>query len=150
MLQRLMRTDDNLGSTLLRLFLGLVFFPHGAQKLLGMFGGGGFAKTMTGMTGMGLPAAIVFLVILIEFFGSLSMLLGFLSRVSAVGILCVMLGAVFTVHIKNGFFMNWMGNQKGEGFEYHLLVIGICLALLVLGSGRYSVDRSMFRGEAKA
>lgn len=150
MLQRLMRTDDNLGSTLLRLFLGIVFFPHGAQKLLGMFGGGGFAKTMSGMTGMGLPAAIVFLVILIEFFGSLSMLLGFLSRVSAVGILCVMLGAVFTVHIHNGFFMNWMGNQKGEGFEYHLLVIGICLALLVLGSGRYSVDRSMFRGEAKA
>ena len=149
MLQRLMRTDDNLGSTLLRLFLGIVFFPHGAQKLLGMFGGGGFAKTMTGMTGMGLPAAIVFLVILIEFFGSLSMLLGFLSRVSAVGILCVMLGAVFTVHLKNGFFMNWMGNQKGEGFEYHLLVIGICLALLVLGSGRYSVDGSMYK-EAKA
>ena len=149
MLRRLMRTDDNLGSTLLRLFLGIVFFPHGAQKLLGLFGGGGFAKTMSGMTGMGLPAVIVFLVILIEFFGSLSLLLGFLSRVSAVGILCVMLGAVFTVHLKNGFFMNWMGNQKGEGFEYHLLVIGICLALLVLGSGRYSVDRSMYRGEAQ-
>jgi putative oxidoreductase len=149
MLQRLMRTDDNLGSTLLRLFLGIVFFPHGAQKLLGLFGGGGFAKTMSGMTGMGLPAVIVFLVILIEFFGALSLLLGFLSRVSAVGILCVMLGAVFTVHLKNGFFMNWMGNQKGEGFEYHLLVIGICLALLVLGSGRYSVDRSMYRDEAQ-
>ena len=145
MLQRLMRTDDNLGSTLLRLFLGIVFFPHGAQKLLGLFGGGGFAKTMSGMTGMGLPAVVVFLVILIEFFGSLSMLLGFLSRISAVGILCVMLGAVFTVHLKNGFFMNWMGNQKGEGFEYHLLVIGICLALLVLGSGRYSVDGSMYK-----
>jgi putative oxidoreductase len=149
MLQRLMRTDDNLGSTILRLFLGIVFFPHGAQKLLGMFGGGGFAATMQGMTGMGLPAAIVFLVILIEFFGSLSLLLGFLSRISAVGILCVMLGAVFTVHLRNGFFMNWMGSQKGEGFEYHLLVIGICLALLVLGSGRYSVDRSMYRGEAQ-
>ncbi len=147
MLQRLMRTDDNLGSTLLRLFLGLVFFPHGAQKLLGWFGGGGFARTMSGMTGMGLPAAIVFLVILIEFFGARSLLLGFLSRVSAVGILAVMLGAVFTVHIHNGFFMNWMGSQKGEGFEYHLLVIGICLALLVLGSGRYSVDRSMFKGK---
>ena len=148
MLQRLMRTDDNLGSTLLRLFLGIVFFPHGAQKLLGMFGGGGFAKTMSGMTGMGLPAAIVFLVILIEFFGALSLLLGFLSRVSAVGILCVMLGAIFTVHLQNGFFMNWMGNQKGEGFEYHLLVLGIMLAIFVTGSGRWSVDRSMFRTAA--
>ncbi|HEV7517212.1 MAG TPA: DoxX family protein, partial [Thermoanaerobaculia bacterium] len=147
MLQRLMRTDDNLASTLLRLFLGIVFFPHGAQKLLGWFGGGGFAATMQGMTKMGLPAVIVFLVILIEFFGALSLLLGFLSRVSAIGILAVMLGAIFTVHLPNGFFMNWMGQQKGEGIEYHLLVIGMCLALLVLGSGRYSVDRSMYRPE---
>jgi putative oxidoreductase len=149
MLQRLMRTDDNLGSTLLRLFLGIVFFPHGAQKLLGWFGGGGFAPTLQGMTKMGLPAVIVLLVILIEFFGALSLLLGFLSRVSAVGILVVMLGAIFTVHLRNGFFMNWMGQQKGEGIEYHLLVIGMCLALLVLGSGRFSVDRSMYRGEIR-
>jgi len=146
MLKRLMVTDDNLASTLLRLFLGIVFFPHGAQKLLGWFGGHGFSATMGGMTKMGLPAAIVFLVILIEFFGALSLLLGFLSRVSAFGILCVMLGAIFTAHLPNGFFMNWEGKQNGEGFEYHLLVIGICLALMVLGSGRFSVDRSMNRG----
>jgi len=145
MLKRLMRTDDNLGSVLLRLFLGIVFFPHGAQKLLGWFGGGGFAATIQGMTGMGLPAGIVFLVILIEFFGAISLLMGFLSRVSAAGILVVMLGAIVTVHWKFGFFMNWGGGQYGEGFEYHLLAIGMCLALLVLGSGRYSVDRSMER-----
>jgi len=149
MLKRLMVTDNNLASTLLRLFLGVVFFPHGAQKLLGWFGGYGFAGTMGGMTKMGLPAAIVFLVILIEFFGAISLIIGFLSRVSAFGILCVMLGAIFTAHLPNGFFMNWTGKQNGEGIEYHLLVIGICLALMVLGSGRFSVDRSMYRGEAR-
>jgi putative oxidoreductase len=150
MLKRLMQTDDNLASPLLRLFLGIVFFPHGAQKLLGWFGGHGFAATMQGMSSMGLPAVIVFLVILIEFFGAVSLLLGFLSRVSAIGILCVMLGAIFTVHLPNGFFMNWEGHQKGEGIEYHLLVIGICLALLVIGSGRFSVDRSMAAAAAPA
>jgi putative oxidoreductase len=149
MRKRLMRTDDNLASPLLRLFLGLAFFPHGAQKLLGWWGGHGFAATVTGMSKMGLPAALVFLIILIEFFGPLSLWIGFLSRVSAAGILCVMLGAIFTVHLRNGFFMNWEGQQNGEGIEYHLLVIGICLALLILGSGRFSVDRSMDRVAAE-
>jgi putative oxidoreductase len=141
--KRLMWTDDNVVGLILRLVLGIVFFPHGAQKMLGWFGGGGFAGTMAGMTKMGLPAAIVFLVILFEFFGSLSLILGFLGRLGAIGIGIVMLGAIFTVHLPNGFFMNWMGNQKGEGVEYHLLVLGIVLAILVTGSGRWSVDRSM-------
>jgi len=144
MLKRLMWTDDNVVGLILRLVLGIVFFPHGAQKMLGWFGGGGFAGTMAGMTKMGLPAAIVFLVILFEFFGSLSLILGFLGRLGAIGIGIVMLGAVFTVHLKNGFFMNWsMQAGKGEGFEYHLLVLGIVLAILVTGSGRWSIDRSM-------
>jgi putative oxidoreductase len=148
MLRKLMLTDDDISRTLVRLFLGLVMFPHGAQKLLGWFGGGGFSGTMQGMTGMGLPAIIVFLVILIEFFGSLGLILGFLGRVAAFGVLCLMLGAIFTVHLPNGFFMNWMGNQKGEGFEYHLLAIGMALAVIVKGSGAYSADRSITRGEA--
>jgi putative oxidoreductase len=148
MLRRLMLTDDDISRTLVRLFLGLVMFPHGAQKLLGWFGGGGFSGTMQGMTGMGLPAVVVFFVILIEFFGSLGLILGFLGRVAAFGVLCVMLGAVFTVHLPNGFFMNWMGNQKGEGFEYHLLAIGMAVAIIVKGSGAYSADRSITKGEA--
>ncbi|HEV2852386.1 MAG TPA: DoxX family protein [Thermoanaerobaculia bacterium] len=143
MLKKLMQTDDDVGRLIVRLALGIVMFPHGAQKLLGWFGGGGFAGTMQGMTSMGLPAVIVFLVILFEFFGSLSLLSGFLGRVGAFGILCVMLGALFTVHLSNGFFMNWMGNQKGEGFEYHLLAIGMALAVIVKGSGAFSIDRSM-------
>jgi putative oxidoreductase len=148
MLRKLMLTDDDISRAIVRLFLGIVFFPHGAQKMLGWFGGGGFAGTMQGMTGMGLPAAIVFLVILFEFFGSLGLIAGFLGRVWAFGVLCVMLGAVFTVHLPNGFFMNWMGNQKGEGFEYHLLAIGMALAVLAKGSGAWSVDRSITRGGA--
>ncbi len=142
-MKRLMQTDDDTGRFLVRLFLGLVMFPHGAQKLLGWFGGGGFSATMQGMTGMGLPAFIVFLVIIFEFFGALSLIFGFLGRLGALGILCVMLGAIFTVHLQHGFFMNWMGQQAGEGFEYHLLAIGMALAVLVGGSGRWSVDRAL-------
>ena len=143
MLKRLMQTDDDTGRFLVRLFLGVVMFPHGAQKLLGWFGGGGFSGTMQGMTGMGLPAFIVFLVIIFEFFGSLALIFGCLGRLGALAILCVMLGAIFTVHLPNGFFMNWMNQQKGEGFEYHLLAIAMALAVLVGGSGRFSVDRAL-------
>jgi putative oxidoreductase len=143
MLRKLMQTDENAGMLIVRLTLGVVMFPHGAQKLLGWFGGGGFAATLKGMTGMGLPAAVVILVIAVEFLGSLSLIFGFLGRASALGYIGLMLGAIFMVHLPNGFFMNWMGQQKGEGIEYHILVLGIALAILVKGSGSLSIDRSM-------
>ena len=143
MLKKLMQTDDDAGMLIVRLALGIVMFPHGAQKLLGWFGGGGYSATMGGMTKMGLPAIIVFLVIIFEFFGSLSLITGFLGRLGAFGVLCVMVGAVLTVHLHNGFFMNWSGKQAGEGFEYHILAIGIALAVIVKGSGLFSVDRAL-------
>jgi putative oxidoreductase len=144
MLRKLMQTDDDVGRLIVRLALGLVMFPHGAQKLLGWFGGNGFAGTLQFFTSqLGLPVAVAFLVILAEFFGAISLITGFLGRVGAFGILCVMLGAIFMVHLPNGFFMNWYGNQKGEGIEYHLLAIGMALAILVKGSGAFSIDRSM-------
>jgi putative oxidoreductase len=144
MLKRLMQTDDDWGMLLVRLALGIVIFPHGAQKLLGWFGGNGFAGTMQFFTGqLGLPAVVAFLVIIAEFFGALSLIVGFLGRVGAFGVICVMLGAIFMVHLPNGFFMNWYGSQQGEGFEYHLLAIGMALAVIVRGSGALSVDRSM-------
>jgi putative oxidoreductase len=143
MLRKLAQTEENAGMFLVRLALGIVMFPHGAQKMLGWFGGQGFSATVKGMSGMGLPAALVVLVILCEFFGSLSLITGFLGRLGALGILAVMVGAIFTVHLQNGFFMNWMGNQKGEGYEYHLLAIGIALAVMVKGSGSLSVDRAL-------
>ncbi|HQR33772.1 MAG TPA: DoxX family protein [Blastocatellia bacterium] len=143
MIRKLLATNTDILQLILRLTLGIVMFPHGAQKLLGWFGGGGFSATMQGMTGMGLPSVIVFLVIVAEFFGSLGLITGFLTRFSAFGIAIVMLGAVATVHAKIGFFMNWMGQQQGEGFEYHLLVLGIALALMIRGGGAYSVDGAL-------
>jgi putative oxidoreductase len=143
MLKKLVQTDDDTGMLLARLALGLVMFPHGAQKLLGWFGGQGFEATLQGMTQMGLPQVVVFLVILAEFFGALSLIFGALGRVGAFSIFCVMLGATLMVHLPNGFFMNWMGNQKGEGFEYHILAMGLALAVMARGSGRFSFDRSL-------
>jgi len=145
MFRKLFATDNDILPLILRLTLGVVMFPHGAQKLLGWFGGYGFSGTLQGMTSMGLPAVIVFLVIIAEFFGSLGLITGFLTRFSAFGIAAVMLGAIFTVHSKVGFFMNWAGNQAGEGFEYHLLVLGIALALMIRGGGAASVDGAIAR-----
>lgn len=135
------RTDDVWSSLIIRVVLGLVMLPHGAQKLLGRFGGFGFTGTMGFFTEqMHVPAAIAFLVIMGESFGALGLLTGFLTRFSAFGMLCIMLGAIFMVHLPNGFFMNWFGKQAGEGFEYHLLVIGMSVALMIAGGGRWSVD----------
>jgi len=116
-------------------------FPHGAQKLFGWFGGFGFTNTMTYFTETaGLPWIIAFLIIMGESLGSLGLIVGFFTRLSALGLICIMVGAIITVHIPNGLFMNWFGKQAGEGFEYHLLIIGISIPLLISGGGKYSVD----------
>jgi putative oxidoreductase len=144
-------THGGVASLVLRLTLGLVMFPHGAQKMLGWFGGHGFSATTSFLTqGAGLPAPVALLVILIEFFGSLALILGAFSRAAALGIIAVMVGAVATVHLPNGFFMNWSGAQAGEGFEYHLLVIGIALAVVLRGSGTFSIDRILSRRARRA
>ena len=137
----LITTTGDWTATMLRLTLGAVMLPHGAQKLLGWFGGYGFAGTMNFFTGMGVPAFIAFLIIVTEFFGGLALLLGVGSRLAALGIAALMVGAVGLVHASNGFFMNWVGNQPGEGFEFHLLALGIALAVMVKGSGALSLDR---------
>src|SRR5436190_2274613 len=119
MLNKLFATDDSFAAAILRLLLGVVFFAHGAQKMLGWFGGYGFAGTMGFFTGtMHIPAPLAFLVIVSEFFGSLALIAGLGTRLAALGAAAVMIGAVLTSHLDNGFFMNWFGQQKGEGFEY--------------------------------
>lgn len=143
MLKKIVHTDDDVSRFVLRVLLGVVMFPHGAGKFLGWFGGGGFLATMNGLTGMGLSAPIAFLVIMAEFLGSLGLVVGFLARIAALGIGAVMAGAIYLVHWKHGFFMNWYGAQAGEGFEYHLLAIAIALALVIKGAGRWSVDRAL-------
>jgi putative oxidoreductase len=138
----LLKTNDSLTPLIARLTLGLVMFPHGAQKALGWFGGYGFNGTMTFFTGnMHIPALFDFLAIAAEFAGALGLIVGFFGRVAAFGIAVNMLMATLMVHGSNGFFMNWAGSQKGEGFEYHLLAIGLALVVIFSGGGRWSIDR---------
>lgn len=140
-LRLLCKTDCGLAPLVARLALGLVMFPHGAQKALGWFGGYGFSGTMGFFTGtMHIPALFAFLAILAEFAGSIALIAGLFSRVAALGIAVNMAVAIVTTHAANGFFMNWFGNQKGEGIEYHILAIGLALVVLVAGGGKASLD----------
>src|SRR5579859_3110122 len=144
MLRRLLATDNSMATATLRLVLGVVFFAHGAQKMLGWFGGPGFSGTMGLFTGyMHIPAALALLAIAAEFLGGLGLILGFLTRIAAFGIAMNMVVAVVMVHSAFGFFMNWTGAQKGEGFEYHLLVLGITAFLMIRGAGAFSADRAI-------
>jgi putative oxidoreductase len=138
----LFNTNDSYANLILRIILGSVFFPHGAQKLLGWFGGYGFTASMNFFTtGAQLPWILAFLIIMTESIGSLVLIIGFFSRIAALGMTSLMLGAISLVHYKQGFFMNWFGTKKGEGFEYHLLALGISLAILISGAGKFSIDR---------
>src|SRR6266481_9414709 len=141
----LIRTSNDRTLAVLRIVLGIVFFAHGAQKMLGWFGGPGFSGTMQLFSQMGIPPFLAFLAIAAEFFGGLGLILGFLGRVAALGIIINMLVAVGAVHLPHGFFMNWTGAQQGEGFEYHLLATAIGLAVLIKGSGAISVDRALMQ-----
>ena len=146
MFRKLLTTSNDLTLTLVRLVLGVTFFMHGAQKMLGWFGGYGFHATMGFFTQqMGIPAPLAFLAICAEFFGGLGLIVGLLSRIAALGIIVNMLVAIATVHHVNGFFMNWSGQQKGEGYEYHLLAIALAIVVLVKGAGALSLDRLLTR-----
>lgn len=146
MIKQLLETTNSSSTTVIRLMLGLVIFPHGAQKLLGSFGGYGFSGTMHYFTEtMHLPWIIAFLVIVIEFFGALALIAGAATRIVAALMLVLMLGIIVTSHVHNGFFMNWFGNQSGEGFEFHLLIIAMAGMLILSGGGKWSVDGRLFR-----
>jgi len=142
----LLRTSGDVTDLLMRLMLAVVFFPHGAQKALGWFGGYGFHATVAFFTQKaGFPMAVALLVIAAEFLGSLGLFFGFLARLSAFGIFCVMAGAIATVHYKIGFFMNWAGNLPAgqEGFEFHLLAMALAFSVMVRGAGPLSIDRAL-------
>jgi len=139
--QKLLQTSNEFSLTFCRVILGIVFFAHGAQKVLGWFGGFGFSATVAVFAKFGMPAPLAYFVMFVEFFGGLSMIFGLLSRLGGLGITALMLGAIATVHIHIGFFMNWYGVQKGEGFEYHLLAIALAVLIMVRGAGALSLDR---------
>ena len=149
MIRKLFGTEDDTATAILRLVLGVVFSAHGAQMMLGWFGGFGLSGTMGFFTGtMHIPAPLAFLAIAAQFFGSLGLLVGLLTRIAAFGIAATMLVAVATVHLPFGFFMNWYGTQKGEGFEYHLLALAITLFLMIRGAGAFSIDRAITSASA--
>lgn len=144
MLPKLFQTQDAWSLLVLRVMLGIVIFAHGAQKVFGWFGGRGFEAAITGFTvNMHIPWIFALLAILAESLGPVGLFIGFLTRIAALGIFCEMIVAIWLVHWTFGFFINWWGKQKGEGFEYHLLVLAISFALLLAGGGKWSVDRAI-------
>lgn len=142
MIRKLFATEKSPALTILRVTLGVVMFSHGAQKLLGWFGGRGFEATVRGFTGgdLHIPELLAVLVVVTESFGSLALVVGFFTRLAALAVAVDMTVAIILVHAKIGFFMNWSGKAAGEGFEYHLLIIAMALALVIKGGGLWSVD----------
>lgn len=145
MVPKLLETDTKNTTLLLqRAVLGLVMFPHGAQKLFGWFGGYGFSASMDYFTNtMHLPVPIALLVILGESLGAAMLIAGLGTRLAAFGISAIMFGAVVTTHAEFGFFMNWFGAQQGEGFEFHLLALALSVPLTVWGGGALAADASI-------
>ena len=145
MLRDLFSTNPDWTLTIIRTILGVVFFAHGAQKLLGWFGGPGLKETMRAMHDyLGLPLPLAFVAVATEFFGGLGLIVGLLSRVAAVGIGVTMLAAIMMVHGRNGLFMDWFGARKKQGYEYHLLAIALVVVLVAKGSGAFSLDRVLW------
>ncbi|MGA2429191.1 MAG: DoxX family protein [Candidatus Acidiferrum sp.] len=143
-MKKLLATPNDGVLTLMRLILGIVFFLHGSQKMLGWFGGFGFSGTMHFFTGMlHIPAPFAALAICAEFLGGLGLIVGLLARIAAFGIAVNMVVAVWMVHLANGPFMNWYGNQKGEGYEFHLLALALLIAIMIRGAGAFSVDGAL-------
>jgi putative oxidoreductase len=149
MVETLASTNVDWMVAIVRVVLGLIFFAHGAQKLLGWYGGPGFTSSMRTFTEhLHLPSTVAFLVIAGEFFGGVALIVGLFSRLAAFGIALTMVGAVATVHFRYGLFLNWFGDRAGHGYEYHLLAIALALVVIVKGAGAFSVDRLIFTHEA--
>ncbi|NOT76788.1 MAG: DoxX family protein [Cyclobacteriaceae bacterium] len=141
MKNQITKSDLSSALLLLRVVLALVIFPHGAQKLFGWYGGYGFTGTMQFFTEtIGMPWLLGFLTILLETVGTLALLAGLGTRALGVAFTFLAAGIVFTTHLPNGFFMNWFGNQAGEGYEYFILWAGMTITLVITGGGRYSLD----------
>ncbi len=143
MLRRIVQTDNELSGLIARAALGIVILPHGLQKLAGAFGGFGFSASVDYFSSIGIPAIVGVLVVLGESLGALALLAGFLTRFTAASINLIMLGAIFITHLPNGFFMNWYGSQAGEGFEFHLLALGLGAISVIVGGGKWSVDQAL-------
>lgn len=144
--KNIIQTQQSTAALLVRIVLGLVIFSHGAQSMVGWFGGTGFTNTMYYLTSiMQLPYIVALSVILLQFFGAILIILGVLVRPVALAVSGMFLGMILTVHFDHGFFMNWFGNKSGEGYEYHILVLALCATLVIEGAGRLSVDHLLYK-----
>ncbi|HYK03129.1 MAG TPA: DoxX family protein [Thermoanaerobaculia bacterium] len=141
----LLSTSDSRSLTFLRIVLGAVMLPHGLQKTVGWFGGYGFDATLGYFGTLGIPALFAFLAIAAESAGAVALITGFTTRIAAFGVAATITVAALMAHVQNGFFMNWSGQQKGEGFEYHIVLVAISLVLMAGGAGRFSLDRLFTR-----
>lgn len=144
---RIPGSREGLAQVIIRAALGIVMFPHGAQKAFGWFHGPGPQGTLDAFAAMGFPQWSTCILIFLESGGALLLVAGLLTRIWALGIMISISVCVALNHLQHGFFMNWYGQQQGEGYEYHLLIIGICLALIVGGGGRYSLDHLLWKRE---
>lgn len=141
MLLKILATDPSWVPTLARTILGIIFFAHGSQKVFGWFGGPGLKQTLRSLNEfVGLPSIVALAAVLAELVGGAALVVGFLGRISALGIVVNMLAAIFMVHGKYGLFMNWFGDRKGHGIEYHLLAIALAIVIIAEGSGAFSID----------
>ncbi len=149
MKDRIFNTVDSHAPLVIRVMLGLVIFPYGAQKLLGWFGGYGFSGTMGFFTEtMGIPWLVGFLVILLGSVGALALMVGVATRILAACYVVLGIAIVVTSHVQHVFFMNWFGNQQGEGYEYFLFWIGMALSLVISEAGSFSIDRKIASSKA--
>jgi putative oxidoreductase len=146
LLARLLATNEDWVLTVARIVLGVAFFVHGSQKLLGWFGGHGLSSTMrTFRDQLGIPVPLAVLAIVAEFFGGLALIAGLFARVAALGIAITMVVAMLKVHLKFGFLLNWFGNKQGHGIEYHLLAIALALVIIAHGAGAFSLDQALYQ-----
>jgi putative oxidoreductase len=142
MIEHFISTPEDWSLAAVRVVLGVIFFAHGAQKMFGWYGGSGLVKSMRTFTqDLHIPAVLAFLVIAGEFLGGVGLLLGLFSRLAALVIGLTMLGAVAMVHLRHGLFLNWFGEKKGLGIEFHLLAIALAMLVVLKGSGAFSLDR---------
>jgi len=145
MIESLIGTHADWAVAIARIVLGIIFFGHGAQKMLGWYGGPGLSSSMHTFTEhLHLPSILAFLVIAGEFFSGIGLIVGLFGRIAALVIALTMVGAIATVHFRFGLFLNWLGGQPGHGIEYHLLAIALALVVMVKGAGAFSLDRLVY------
>jgi putative oxidoreductase len=145
----LFRTHPSWAPIFARLALGIIFIAHGAQKVLGVWGGPGWSGSIQFLGQMGIPPALAIIAMLTELLGGIAIILGLLTRLAALGLTINMLVAAYMVHLPNGFFINFACSpDRGHGVEFNLALIGLSLALFIWGGGNLSIDQAI-GGERK-